>query len=267
MLKKMFKITGKDNKTLKLIKSLKKKSNRKEHGLFVAEGKRLAHEALFYAGERVRMVVITEEFSKRETDFVQQISDVCENIFVVTNSAFDDISDTDTPQGILAVVEIADKVLPDLKSAKSIVVLDGVSEPGNMGTVIRTAEALGFDGFYIMKGSADIFGPKTVRATMGSVFRMKFKTDCTLQDIKELKNMDFTVISTTPSGDTVLEKMDIPKKTAVVIGNEANGVSEDILEASDLKVRISMDGLAESLNAAVAAGIAMHWIKNSSKKD
>ncbi len=267
MLKKMFKITGKDNKTLKLIKSLKKKSNRTEHGLFVAEGKRIVVEALRYASERVKVVVLTEDFLEREAELVRWANDVCENIYVVTNVAFDEISDTDTPQGILAVVEMAGKVVPDLKSAKSIVVLDGVSEPGNMGTVIRTAEALGFDGFYIMKGSADIFGHKTVRATMGSIFRMKFKTDCTLQDIKELKNMDFTVISTTPSGDTVLEKMDVPSKTAVVIGNEAHGVSEDVLAASDLKVRISMDGLAESLNAAVAAGIAMHWIKNSPKKD
>lgn len=266
MLKKMFKITGKDNKTLKLIKSLKKKSNRAEHGLFVAEGKRLVGEALHYAGERIRMVVFAEDFLEREADFVKWASVVCENIFVVTNNAFDEISDTDTPQGVLAVVEMSDKVTPDLTSAKSIVVLDGVSEPGNMGTVIRTAEALGFDGFYIMKGSADIFGHKTVRATMGSVFRMKFKTDCTPQDIKELKDMGFTVISTTPLGDTVLEKMSVPEKTAVVIGNEAHGVSEDVLADSDLRVRISMDGLAESLNAAVAAGIAMHWIKNSSKE-
>lgn len=267
MLKKMFKITGKDNKTLKLIKSLKKKSNRTEQGLFVAEGKRLVCEALRYAGERVRMVVVTEEFSEREADFVQKANDVCQNMFVVTNSAFDEISDTDTPQGILAVVEMTEKVVPDLENAKSIVVLDGISEPGNMGTVIRTAEALGFDGLYIMRGSADIFGHKTVRATMGSVFRMSFKTDCTIQDIKELKNMGFTVISTTPSGDTALEKMDVPKKTAVVIGNEAHGVSGDVLTASDLNVRISMDGLAESLNAAVAAGITMHWIKNFSREN
>ena len=267
MLEKMIKITGKDNKTLKLIKSLKKKSNRTEHGLFVAEGKRLASEALHYAGARVKMVVVTEDFLEREADFVKEASAVCDNIFVVTNSAFGEISDTDTPQGILAVVEMADKAVPDLESSKSIVILDGVSEPGNMGTVIRTAEALGFDGVYVMKGSADIFGHKTVRATMGSVFRMKFKTDCTLQDIKELKDMNFTVISTTPLGDTVLEKMDVPEKTAVVIGNEAHGVGDDVLAVSDLRVRISMDGLAESLNAAVAAGIAMHWIKNSSKKD
>ena len=145
---------------------------------------------------------------------------------------------------------------------KTIVILDGVSEPGNMGTVIRTAEALGFDGIYITKGSADIYSPKTVRSTMGSVFRMNFKNNCVIEDINALKDNGFSVVATTPDCDIYLENFKTPSKVAVVIGNEAHGVCEEVLNVADFKVKIRMDGLAESLNAAVAAGIAMHWIKN-----
>jgi len=259
----ILKITGRDNKTLKFVKSLKRKSVRTKERQFVAEGKKIVLEALKYVPELVRLVVITEDFAKKEQMCVKMAESVCDRVLEVSDSAFLDISDTDTPQGILAVLEMPDKEFAAHKNSQDIIVLDGVSEPGNMGTIIRTAEALGFDGIYLMKGCTDIFSSKTVRSTMGSVFRMKFKTECTLCDIEKLKDMGFSVISTTPVGDTVLEKMDIPKKAAVVIGNEAHGVCDEVLKLSDFKVKITMDGLAESLNAAIAAGIAMHWIKNS----
>jgi TrmH family RNA methyltransferase len=140
-------------------------------------------------------------------------------------------------------------------------ILDGVSEPGNMGTVIRTAEALGYDGIYITKGSADIYSPKTVRATMGSVFRMNFRRNCTTDDIRKLQDMGFSVVATTPLGTTKLEEFKTPERLAIVIGNEAHGVCDEILDLADYGVKITMDGMAESLNAAVASGIVMHWLK------
>ena len=258
----MLEITGKDNKTLKLIKTLKKKNKRTEQGKFIAEGRKLALEAFEYAPQDIYCVVITREFLEKEAELVAFAESVCDKVFVVSGQMFDDISDTDTPQGILTVINMTAKEFAISKSVRDIVVLDGVSEPGNMGTVIRTAEALGFDGIYLMKGCADIYSPKTVRATMGSVFRMKFKTGCELTDIEELQKSGFTVISTTPGGDTVLEELSVRGKVALVIGNEAHGICSQLLELSDLRVKITMEGLAESLNAAVAAGIAMHWIKN-----
>ena len=255
-------ITGKDNKTLKLIKALKKKNNRTEQGKFVAEGRKLAIEAFEYAPNDIYCTVITREFLEKEAGIVAIAERVCDKVFVVSEQMFNDISDTDTPQGILTVVNITAKEFSLSDTARDVVVLDGVSEPGNMGTVIRTAEALGFDGIYLMKGCADIYSSKTVRSTMGSVFRMKFKTGCEIADIQDLQKAGFTVISTTPVGDTVLEEMSVKGKTAVVIGNEAHGVCDKLLKLSDLRVKITMEGLAESLNAAVAAGIAMHWIKS-----
>lgn len=255
-------ITGKDNKTLKLIKSLRKKSNRSEQKKFVAEGKRIVREAFEFVPQSIHSVVVSEVFFEKEVEFVKRAEVVCDKVMVVSEQIFTDISDTDTPQGVLAVVRMPQEEFFADENAKDIVILDEVSEPGNLGTVIRTAEAFGFDGIYLMKGCADIFSPKTVRATMGSVFRMKFRSNCTGEDIKLLKAEGFSIVSTTPSGEDLLESFKAPKKTAVVIGNEAHGICGDILENSDFRVKISMDGLAESLNAAVAAGIAMHWIKN-----
>ena len=254
-------ITGKDNKTLKLIKALKRKNNRTEQGKFVAEGRKLVLEAFEYVPDDIYCIVVTREFLEKEEQIVTVADSVCNKVFVVSQQMFDDISDTDTPQGILAVINMTDRDFSLSESTRDIVVLDGVSEPGNMGTVIRTAEALGFDGIYLMKGCADIYSSKTVRATMGSLFRMKFKTGCGIADIEDLQKSGFTVISTTPGGDTILEEMSLKGKTAVVIGNEAHGVCDEMLKISDLRVKITMEGLAESLNAAIAAGIAMHWIK------
>ena len=156
------KITGKDNKTLKFIKALKKKNNRVEYGKYVAEGRKIVAEAFEYVPDDIYCIVMSEEFAERESETVLRAQEICDKVFVVTPQSFEDIADTDTPQGILAVINMPeDEFMPD-EHTGDIVVLDGVSEPGNMGTVIRTAEALGFDGLYLMKGCADIYSSKTV---------------------------------------------------------------------------------------------------------
>ena len=256
----IYNISSKHNQTIKAIRQLKRKSTRIEEKKFIAEGKKIVLEAFENIPERIFCVVASESFARAETDMVKKSDEICGKVFVVPEGVFDELSDTETPQGVLAVVNVCEEeILPEQPLGK-LVVLDGVSEPGNLGTVIRTAEALGFDGIYLIKGCADIYSPKTVRATMGSLFRMKFKANCTVSDLEELKQKGFALISTTPGGDTVLEKFSPPPKFAVVIGNEAHGVSDEVLDISDFKVKITMKGRAESLNAAVAAGIAMHWL-------
>ncbi len=257
----IYDITGKDNKTLKHIRSLKRKTARYESREYIAEGLRLVLEALEFSPDDIRCIVISESFFEKEEDTAEYAGRICNKIYRVSDTAFAAISDTDTPQGILAVMNMSGGDFDASPEQHFIAVLDGVSEPGNMGTVIRTAEAVGFDGLYLMKGCNDIYSPKTVRATMGSLFRMKFRIGCTADDILELKNKGFTVISTTPSGDAELETYRAGKNTAVVIGNEAHGVSREVLDISDVRLKITMDGMAESLNAAVAAGIVMHWLK------
>ena len=255
-------ISAKDNKNLKLVRQLKKKSGREADNKFIVEGKKIVLEALEYASESIYSVVVSGEFCLKEPQLVEKCDEVCGKIYRVSKSIFDELSDTDTPQGILAVMEQnAKEFTPNINSER-ILVLDGVSEPGNMGTIIRTAEAIGFDGIYLMKGCTDVYAPKTVRSTMGSVFRMKMKNGCLVENLIELKNMGFSVIATTPSGNVALEEYDAPLKCAVVIGNEAHGVSDEVMRIADEKIKITMGGMAESLNAAIAAGIVMHWLKN-----
>ncbi len=255
------KITGKENKTLKLIKSLKKKNGRTKENMFIAEGKRICEEAICYAKENIYCIVLSDSFFEREFETVKSIEEICDKIYVVSDGMFSEISDTDTPQGIIVVLKMNNNSFEVTEEINNIVVLDMVSEPGNLGTIIRTAEALGFDGIYLTKGCADIYSPKVVRSTMGSIFRMKIKNNATIEDILSLKNRGFSLISTTPDGDVALESFSNKKKFAVVIGNEAHGVCDDILNISDYRVKITMDGYAESFNAAVAAGIVLHWLK------
>ncbi len=255
-------ISSKDNKNLKFVRQLGKKSFRTAAGQFVAEGKKIVLESFEYASDRLACIVVSDTFSKKEASVFDTAVKHCKNVYVVPDRIFDNLSETDTPQGILAVLNMSKNVFTPSSRSCHIVILDGISEPGNMGTIIRTAEALGFDGIYLMEGSTDIYSPKTVRSTMGSLLRMSFRTGCTLQDIKDLKNLGFSIIATTPGGDIRLEKFKTPEKSAVIIGNEAHGICDDLLAISDSRVKITMDGKAESFNAAVAAGIVMHWFKN-----
>ncbi len=255
-------ISAKDNKTLKLVRQLKKKNGREANNKFIVEGRKMVLEALEYAAEDIYCVVVSDEFCDKEQQLVEKCDEMCGHIYCVPKNVFDELSDTDTPQGILAVIELnAEEFVPDENSSR-VLILDGVSEPGNMGTIIRTAEAIGFDGIYLMKGCTDVYAPKTVRSTMGSVFRVKMKNGCTVESLEELKKMGFSVIATTPAGSIALEGYTAPSKCAVVIGNEAHGVSDEVMAIAEEKIRITMDGMAESLNAAIAAGIVMHWLKN-----
>ncbi len=255
-------ISSKDNKNLKFIRQLNTKKHRTDTRKFIAEGRKIVLEVLEYASHRLNSIVMSESFLKKEPDLVKHFENSYETVYIVPDNIFADLSDTDTPQGVLAVLDMADDDYSPSASHCRIIVLDGISEPGNMGTVIRTAEALGFDGIYLMKGCTDIYSPKAVRSTMGSLLRMKFRANCMPDDIAELKANGFSLIATTPSGETVLESFKSPEKLAVVIGNEAHGIGDELMAMSDHRVKITMDGMAESLNAAVAAGIAMHWLKN-----
>lgn len=257
----IYKISSKDNKNIKFARQLKRKSFRTENKKFIAEGRKIVLEALRFAFEDVCFIIMTDVFLDREPDAASEIEALCEKTYVVPENVFNEISDTDTPQGVLAVINMKEEQFSPSDDTKEVLVLDGVSEPGNMGTVIRTAEALGYDGIYLTKGSADIYSPKTVRATMGSVFRMKFRRNCTIDDISNLQKDGFSIIATTPGGSTKLEEFKPPERLAIVIGNEAHGVCGEILDLADYGVKITMDGMAESLNAAVASGIVMHWLK------
>ena len=236
-------ITSADNSIVKQVKKLKMKSERASLGLYVAEGKRIVADAI-EAGV-VKYVVTTFD------------DDIFPVVYKVKESIFEKISDTKSPQGVLAVCEMKETILP---KAGDVVVCDGVSDPGNLGTIIRTAECSGFSGVVLINNCVDRYNGKVVRSTMGSLFRMPV-VEMTTEEFLNIKG--YTKAVTMLDGAVDIFSVKKPKgNVALVVGSEAFGVCEQIKQSADLPVKIPMSGKAESINAAVAAGIAMYAVKN-----
>lgn len=255
-------ITSRDNAALKLARSLHKKRGREKSGRYFAEGLRLVGDALGCKAGLVDFVIVSDGFYKKNKDFVDGLDKDNKIVYITDDRSFCEICDTETPQGIAAVLKLPEyeEHTDEFKDMSYVLILDGVAEPGNMGTIIRTAEAAGIECICLGHGCTDIYAPKAVRSAMGSVFRMKF---CGFDEgtASALKSAGFTVAATALYNSVPIEAAKISGKRAIVIGNEAHGVSDWVLSISDMAVRIDMKGQAESLNAAVAAGIAMYMLR------
>lgn len=256
-------IKSKDNPIYKSVSRLKKKKYRDEAGLYLIEGYKPLADAVA-SGIKINLIIVKEGTSfENEFDGAQ----VC----MLDSRLFDGISETETSQGIVAVAEQsmypADMLSEFIcKSEDNVVVLDRLQDPGNVGTIIRTAEAAGYGAVLVMAGTADVYSSKVVRAAAGSLFRMPvFYAGNNAEAICALKNADLTITATDISSETDYNDVELTKKIALVIGNEGQGVSEAFLKASDIKIRIPMAGAIESLNAAVAAGILMYQLRKKTK--
>ncbi len=262
-------ISSRENKKIKFVRNLLEKGSfRKKNNCFVAEGIKLVLEALEFGNVTLVMCAesLFDEISERlETELFQRKG---AEFVVVSDSIFKSVSETIAPQGILAVAEMPCYNLTDRefleeaykKDGKiSLLVLEDTSDPGNLGTIIRTAEAAGMTGVLMGKGTVDIFNPKTVRSTMGSVFRLPFSYTSDLPSaIKELKGLGIKFYATHLKGEKSYKKIEYQDKSAIIIGNEARGLSEKISDLADIYVKIPMKGNVESLNAAVAAALMMY---------
>lgn len=259
------KITVRHNGKIKLLSAVSTKKGREKYGSFLVEGKRMVSEAVCYAKNSINFIAVSELFVNNNKELLNELECTGLKIVSVPDSIFNSIADTATPQGIAAAVSKPPAAEPDVEEAERVLILDGVSEPGNMGTIIRTAEAAGIEYIFIMRGCVDVYNPKTVRATMGSIFRMKFIYLNKYEQIDKLRQSGFKVIASSLRGgidlrenrDKILKSC---SRRAVVVGSEAFGVSDELLSRADLKVYIPMNGSVESLNAAVAAGILMYLI-------
>ena len=241
------------NPLIKQIKKLKEKKNRKETGRYLIEGVNLCLEFLEHTPEDVEMVIST----------LENVPLVPENIkvTVVSEKVFSSISETKTPQGIMAVGRISEKIL-SFDDMKLIVYLDDVADPGNVGTIIRTADAFGADAVVLSPNSADIYNSKTVRATMGSLFHIPvvYERDY-LEILSECKRKDFFIITGSLDAEKQPSEIDFKnkdKRYVVCLGNEAHGVSLKLQEMGVTKIRIPMPGKAESLNVAVAGAVLLY---------
>lgn len=250
-------LTGLQNPMVKAAAELKQKKYRQQQGLFLAEGLRTVEEAVRYGAVQSIFYTAIEDDRTRavlEEAAAKQIKLVC-----VSDKVLKKITDTETPQGIIAVCEMRSKRLDDfLASGKMLLVLDRVTDPGNIGTMLRTADAAGVGGLLLLQGCADIYAPKTVRASMGSLFHLPVLSGLSEELlVQAARKAGYELLVTCLDGADNLYKADLKGRLAFVMGNEANGVSPDLLAAADKRVFIPMQGRAESLNVAMAAGIVM----------
>jgi RNA methyltransferase, TrmH family len=256
-------ISSKENEKIKYTKSLLKSKTRHEENKYIIEGYRIITQAL-ESNANIDYIIFNDDFSnKKEFMVVDTLKSRNIPIYKTTNKLFKDLVDTENTQGILAVINTKENNLNDLikDETKFVVVLDRIQDPGNMGTIIRTADASGVDLIITLKGSVDIYNPKVIRSTMGSIFNMKTISLNEEDVIKILKDDGFNIVSSYLDTDNYYTNVDYGSKVALVIGNEANGINDNIIKNSDILVKIPIYGSAESLNAAISAGILMYEIK------
>ena len=250
-------ITSVSNKKIKDIQKLKENKNIKKYEKYLIEGKHLVEEAMKVCV--VDEIVISEDFE--EYSLIDAFDG---EVTKVSNSVMKYLSDTITTQGIIGVCNIDKKEL-DIKKYKKVLILDKVQDPGNLGTIIRTADAFAFDCIILGKGTTSLYGQKVIRSTQGSNFHIDCFDNIDLVDLLE-KMIDFSVFATSLKADKYIEQLNnITGNVAVIFGNEGAGVSEEILDKVNNLLKISMPGKAESLNVSIAAGIVMHYISSNLK--
>lgn len=250
------------NNQKKFIKSLKQsKSFRYKNKRFFIEGFRSVCEAL-NSDYKIDYIVVSKPFLNRfGDDFNQQVVSIRPDvkIFQATRQIYDEISDTVTPQGIMAVVEMKSfSNYTFLKKDFLIVALDMLADPGNMGTVIRTADAAAADAVIAGKGCVDVYNSKVLRSTMGSIFHLPIiLSDDLVSTLLYLKGQGGKVVTTHLDANRYYSEIDLTGPTILVMGKEDEGVSKEVSDISDESIKIPMPGNAESLNVSVASGVIL----------
>ena len=256
-------ITSRENSLIKLVCSLQSLAKaRKENNLFVIEGLRITRDAYDNSIRFDKLIVSDTAFEKYSED-IEKFSTVSDECYRLPDSLFKKISDTVSPQGIIALSEIPKNDAEKIDLTGRYVALENIADPSNLGAISRTAEALGVSGIILTSGGCDPYSPKALRASMGTLLRMpliildEFAQQLCSSGLK-------TYSCVVDSGAMPINSIDFPKGTAVIIGNEANGIANETKIASDYNITIPMSGRAESLNASVAAAIAIwEMMKNA----
>ena len=251
-------ISSKENELIKHIKKLKDKKERDLSNEYLIEGVKLIKEAI-QEKAKIKQIIVCDECEKLEAIPQELTYEIAKyDCIYVTKKIYSYITEVKTPQGILAIIEKQSNENDIDYNQDIIIALDGIQDPGNLGTILRTVDSVGLTQILVSKDTADCYNPKVVRSTMGAIFRVKVIECENLEDtLKEIKKHKFSIITT--SLQTQNSIYDIKyKKDVIVIGNEANGVSENIQKLADKKLKIPMLGKTESLNASVATGIILY---------
>ncbi len=253
-------ITSTKNQTVQKLVQLKTKKGRDEQGLYLIEGTRLVREAMLQRAAFAVLAISDEE--DEVADIIGYAQSLNATVLCVSSHVISRICDTENPQGIVAAVKapIEPSVFGD-----SMLALDHIADPGNLGTMLRSATAFGITDVMLSEGCADAFSPKCVRAGMGAHFRLNIREADLASLLAKKKSEGYAVIGASVNG-----KEDFPKtgrKRIYVIGSEAHGLTEDVSDACTLLYRIPMTQGSESLNAAVAAGILLFLGFSGQNKD
>lgn len=247
-------ITSTANQQIKNLMLLMKKAKaRNEQGLFVAEGKKMFQEV---PRQRLKKAYVSERFFAENEALLEGVS-----YEVLSESVFKAVSDTQTPQGVLCLVEKPQYALEQLLAGEKtqILILESIQDPGNLGTMVRTGEGAGMTGIVMNRTTVDLFNPKTIRSTMGSIYRMPFLIVEDLgETVMRLKKAGVKTYAAHLKGTEAYDEPDYCRASAFMIGNEGNGLSNEIAAMADTYIKIPMCGQVESLNAAVCASLLLY---------
>ena len=253
-------ITSTANQQVKLLVQLNKKRKlRDERGVFIVEGPKMFREA---PKDRIEKAYFSESFyEKHKEALTKRIQSEKLEYEILDDHVFKTASDTQTPQGVLCIVRQQESSLESLLNAEKplLLLLENLQDPGNLGTILRTAEGAGVTGVILNKGCVDLYNPKTIRSTMGSVYRVPtLYTEDLCQTVETLKQHGIRSYAAHLKGANFYDQENYQGGTAFLIGNEGNGLTEELTEKADTLIRIPMEGQLESLNAGVASAILMY---------
>lgn len=235
-------ITSLENERIKKLKKLKQKKYRELTNSYLIEGKHLVFEA--YQAQCLDLLILVEGINL----------DLDVQTLYVTKEIMKVLSDVETPPSIMGVCR-----KKEIESNENkLLLLDSIQDPGNLGTIIRSAVAFGIDKIYLGENSVDVYNPKTIRSSQGMIFKINIEQTNLLNLIFELKKDNISIIGTKVDGGNSLKTFEIPEKFAIIMGNEANGVSNEIFELCDKYLYIDMNKDCESLNVAVATSIILY---------
>lgn len=254
-------ITSKSNKYVKHIKSLNDKKYRQQYNEFYLEGIKVVDELLELKAVNIKFIAYSYEIVSKLNNGLQLI-DKLENItnyqiFNIDKNIFEDLTDTINTQGIIAVVEKKESNLNELIDS-DILIIDRVQDAGNLGTIIRTAVAFNIKNIICITGTVDVYSQKVIRSTMLSILKVNIIYVDNYNFIEQLKKEKFTVIGSCLNTNNYLKNFKKYQKIALIVGNEANGITDELLDKCDEKIKIKMTDETESLNVSVATSIIMY---------
>lgn len=251
----MREITSKDNSLIKYISKLQSSSKlRREDKRFVSEGLRVSLEAL-NGGVEVEAVFLTSEAYEKNRDSLSPLLDSAKDVYLLSPKLMALLSETKTPQGILCLLKTLDNNIVFDTINNKYVFLENIQDPSNMGTILRTADALGVNGVIMTEDCCDVYSPKVCRGAMGALFRVPFMTVKSSAEFISEFNETGTSYAAVVRGGEPLGSFSFENNSLVVIGNEGNGLKDATQALCKKKITIPMKGVAESLNAAIATGI------------